>query len=309
MDAEQTTQQDSEVSIESRLAAHFAEPQPEQPEAAAEAPADMPDDEVTDESAEPTPEETIDFEADDGKVIKIPAAAKDALLRHSDYTKKTQALSNLQAQATDRLQYAEAREQLAAAVIQEVVDLKTMQGEYQKYQSADWASLYAADPGRALMYQQQMRDIEKQIAEKQGAIQAKATHIQKATADHAKFQWDKAEQGAREMLGSITQQDNIAMAQTIRNLGLSEQEFKTRFADPRIIAAVYKAAKWEALQESKPKAIETAKWAPPVVKPGAVNHMSAEVKQDLAFRKAMKATNSSQTRARLIEQRLADRFK
>ena len=300
MDTEQPAPE-SEVSIESRLAAVFEAPAADTPEAATDAPSENVEGEA---ESEEQVEETIDFEADDGSVIKLPAAAKEAVLRQSDYTKKTQALANLQAQATDRLQYAEAREQLAAAVIQDVADLRALQGELQKFQSADWASLYDANPGQALRFQQQMRDLEKQVNEKQGTIQQKAAHISKATAEHARFQWEKAEQGARELIGNITPQENIAMAQTIRGLGISEQEFKTRFADPRIIAAVHKAAKWDALQAGKPKAMETAKGAPPVVKPGASTGNQSAATKDKALRARLAKSGDLKDAAALLYTRM-----
>ena len=301
---------ESEVSIESRLAAAFAAEETGVPEAAPVETAPEASDEPTAEvETEEVAEDVFEFEADDGTTVKLPAAVEKAVLRQKDYTQKTMQLAELQKAAQDRLQYAEAREQLSAAVLDDVTQLRSIESQLKQYQDADWPALYEANPGQALRFQQVMRDLEKQVSQKQQEINAKVQHVQQATQKHHQFQWESAEKGARQMIGDISAADNAAMLRTVESLGITPQEFKSRFADPRIIAAVHKAAKWDSLQGQKASAVQKASQAPPVIKPGAANPMSAQSKQELNFRKAMKSSSSSQDRARLIEQRLADRFK
>jgi hypothetical protein len=272
MSTEQSTA-DSGDSIESRLNAVFAADETDTPEVVAEdtpAPVDTETTETDEQVSEPeSDEDTIDWQADDGTQVKVPAVLKDSLLRQQDYTKKTMLVAELHKQAEDRLQYAEAREQISTAVLEDVTQLRQLQTQLKQYQDADWAAIYDANPGQALRAQQQMRQLEQQVQQKQGEIQAKAQHFQRATSQHRDVQWSKAEAGAMQMIGKITQQENIAMAQTLKSLAISDDEFKQRFADPRIIAAVHKAAKWDMLQASKPGAVQSASKAPPVVKPGA----------------------------------------
>jgi len=266
MDTDNPTPE-SEVSIESRLGAVFAEEDSAQPEAAADEPeAVSTDDETTEEAPV---EDTFEFQADDGSTLKLPAAVKEAVLRQQDYTRKTMAVAQLQKQADDRLQYAEAREQISAAVLNDVAELRGLENELKQYQTADWSALYDSNPGQALKFQQVMRDLETKVARKQQEVQAKANHIQQATTKHADYQWAEAENGARQILGNVTAAENAAMLQTITTLGITPQEYKSRFADPRIIALTHKAAKWDALQAGKPAAVKSAQGAPPVVKPGA----------------------------------------
>ena len=259
---------ESEVSIESRLNAVFANEETVQPEVAtAEPEVESAEDETPEEEA--PAEDTFEFEAEDGTTLKLPTAVKEAVLRQQDYTRKTMTLAQLQKQADDRLQFAEAREQISAAVLNDVTELRGLENELKQYQTADWSALYDANPGQALKFQQVMRDLENKVASKQREVQAKADHIQQATRKHAEFQWTEAEKGARQILGNVTAAENAAMLQTIQALGLTPQEYKSRFADPRIIALTHKAAKWDALQAGKPEAMKSAQGAPPVVKPGA----------------------------------------
>ena len=146
-----------------------------------------------------------------------------------------------------------------------------------------------------------MRDLEKQAAQKQQEINAKVQHVQQATAKHNQFQWEAAEKGARQMIGDISAADNAAMLRTVESLGITPQEFKARFADPRIIAAVHKAAKWDSLQASKPNAVKTANLAPPVVKPGASKGPSqAADKRYQDTRQSLKKSGSVEDAAKLF---------
>ena len=317
MSTEQTQSVDSEASIESRLTAAFAAEETGVPEAAPVETAPEASEEPTTEVAEDESSDgLVDFQDDDGSVYKIPKKVYEATMRRDEFTRKTQDLAQQHrraqeqaAMAADKLQYAEAREQLSAAVLDDVTQLRSIESQLKQYQDADWPALYEANPGQALRFQQVMRDLEKQITQKQQEINAKVQHVQQATQKHNQFQWEAAEKGARQMIGEISAADNAAMLRTVESLGITPKEFKERFADPRIIAMTHKAAKWDALQGQKASAVQKASQAPPVIKPGAANPMSAQSKQELNFRKAMKSSSSSQDRARLIEQRLADRFK
>ena len=103
------------------------------------------------------------------------------------------------------------------------------------------------------------------------------------------------------MIGDISAADNAAMLRTVESLGITPQEFKSRFADPRIIAAVHKAAKWDSLQASKPNAVKTANLAPPVVKPGASKGPSqAADKRYQDTRQSLKKSGSVEDAAKLF---------
>lgn len=295
---------ESDVSIESRLSAVFASESADEPEAAPvdqqqESP-EVEDNEATEQVVEDSGE-YIDFEADDGTTLKLPAAAKDAVLRQADYTRKTQAVAELQKQAQDRLQYAEAREQISSAVLEDVTQLRSLESQLKQYQEADWRQLFAADPGQALQFQQTMSNLKEQVAQKKADIQGKAQHIQRATADHHRVQWEHAEKAARQMLGEVTAAENAAMLQTIKGLGIDQAEFKSRFADPRIIALTHKAAKWDALQATKPQAVKAANTAPPVVKPGASKGPSqAADKRYMDTRQSLRKSGSVEDAAKLF---------
>lgn len=301
--------QEPVASIESRMAAVFGAEEAEQPEVATPEPEPVSTEDATAEvqqeaEAPAEPEDVFEYEADDGSVLKLPAAAKEGVLRQQDYTKKAMQVAELRKQAEDRLQFAEAREQITTAVLGEVTELRSLESELKQYQNADWAALYDANPGQALRFQQTMRDLENKVATKKQEIQGKVQHMQQATEKHSSNQWQMAEQAARGIIGTITAAENQAMARTVEALGITPQEFKSRFADPRIIALTHKAAKWDALQAGKPKAVEAANKAPPVVKPGVSTGNSAAVSKEKALRQRVKASGDVRDVAALLAHRM-----
>ena len=186
-------------------------------------------------------------------------------------------------------------------VAEDVTQLRSIESQLKQYQDADWPALYEANPGQALRFQQVMRDLEKQVSQKQQEINAKVQHVQQATQKHHQFQWEAAEKGARQMIGDISAADNAAMLRTVESLGITPQEFKSRFADPRIIAMTHKAAKWDALQAGKSKAVQAANQAPPVVKPGASKGPGAASEQKYKdVRASLRKSGSLQDAAKLM---------
>ena len=278
----------SDESIVSRMASlgkpRAPEAAPEKPAPVEPAPVDRPEPEAPElqaASSEETPEseggetdqavdeDTFDFTADDGEVIKLPSKMRGAVDRTEDYTRKTTEVAILRNQAEDRMMFAEAREQLATAVFEDVAQLKALQADLNRFKTADWAAIYQENPGQVLMLQRREKELEAQVNAKTQEIQAQAEHINQASKSHSATQWRLAEQAAVQRMGNITEADNVAMAKEVQALGFTVNEFKSRFADPRVIQAVHKAAKWDALQASKPSAQSAVRNAPPVVRPGA----------------------------------------
>jgi hypothetical protein len=260
-----------EASIEDRLLASLT------PEAATEA-EEVEQTPVADDSAEEvetddeeTPEEAEFSEVQDeeGRTHKVPAALKDQFLMRADYTRKTMEAANLAKAAQDRMQFAEAREQITAAVVQDIAEVKALELQLKQYEGMDMGALYQTDPGTALRLRDQRDELRRQIAEKQQAIGTKARTLQEGQQQHFSKQWQMAIEGAKQRIGQYTPGEDAAMLKQVQSLGFTEEEMRGRYADPRILHAIYKAAKWDTLQANKGKAVKSAESAPPVVKPGA----------------------------------------
>jgi hypothetical protein len=250
------------------------------------------------------PKVVIDFTDEDGSTYRVPPALREVAEKGKSFTTKMQRLAESQAQADDRADYLQAREAVMAEVMTDVGHLRALQSEHAKYASLDWQALYNADPGQALKLRDQRDQLEKQMTQAQGQIQQKAQRVEKIAADHSGYQWDYAVKGAVERIGKVTPQEDAAMLRQAQSLGFTEKELRGRFADAKVLHAIYKAAKWDALQAGKPTALTAVTKAPPVIKPGATKGVAVAAEQRYKeARQALKKSGSMQDAARLFRMR------
>jgi hypothetical protein len=284
-----------EASVEDRLNTYFApeaateeapeEPQAPEDEAVEEVAADDSTDEATDEVAdEPEKNEPND-----------PAHLR-ALV-----TRKTMEAATVAKAAHDRLQYAEAREQFAGQIVADVAELKSLEAQLKQYEGIDLGQLYATDPGSALRLRDQRDDIRRQVERKQQEIAGKGRNLDEVQKRHYAQQWQFAVDGAKQRIGQFTPGEDMAMLKQVQELGFTEEEIRGRYADPRILHAIYKAAKWDTLQSGKAKTVAAVQKAPPVVKPGASKGQGAvQADQYKKARDAFKRSGSLADGARLL---------
>jgi hypothetical protein len=250
MDTNPIPEVTDESSIDDRLAAIFDGPEDDaeappadKPEATEDAP-----EEVAEQAEEPDESEEVEFE---GKAYKVPKELKPALLRQQDYTTKTQEVATLRKQAEDKIQFAEAQQHLFQALRTEAVEFEALKARKGEYDKLDWTALYNADPGQAFALRQQADALKDQLAEKERALGTKIGQEQAIRAAHAEKQWALAVEAVKQRIGKFTAAEDIAMAQQAQALGFEESDLKGKFADARVLQAIYKAAKWDALQQGK----------------------------------------------------------
>lgn len=254
-------QEVSEQSVEDRLAGilEAEDEAPEQENAEAEDEQYEADDP---EQAEPEDDtEEVEYE---GKAYKLPKELKDAVLRQSDYTKKTQEVANLRRQVEDRQMFLQAKEQLISVAANDLAELRALEKEAERFKSLDWTTLHQTDPAQAVGLMQRQQLLKDQIGELRGRLGGVAQQVQAATQQHIDRQWEMAVQGARQRIGKFTSEDDKAALQQALELGFSHEEIKSKLADERLLIAVFKAAKWDALQRSKPAVTKKAVEARPM---------------------------------------------
>ncbi len=291
-----------EASIEDRLIAAL-EPEAAQEPAQVEQTPEVEDsaEEAEAEADQPEEADFAEVQDEEGRTHKVPAALKDQFLMRADYTRKTMEAANLAKAAQDRIHFAEAREQITAAVVQDIAEVKALELQLKQFEGMDIASLYQSDPGTALRLRDQRDELRRQIAEKQQAIGTKARTLQEGQQQHFAKQWQMAVEGVKQRIGQYTPGEDAAMLKQVQALGFTEEEMKGRYADPRILHAIYKAAKWDTLQANKGKAVKSAESAPPVVKPGASKGPGVAADQKYRqTRESLKKSGSVHDAARLF---------
>lgn len=307
MSTEQSSEDSVSAAIDAMDAKLFGADKPEQQQADADTPEAAESDEAADTADEQT--DSADETEDDAPAVEANAnEPNDPKQLRALMTRKTQEAAQLSELANDKLQFAEAREQFAASVVQEVADIKAMHAQLKQFEGFDLASLYNSDPGTALKLRDQRDDLRREIAQREQAIGKRAQALEAMQQQHHAKQWELAVKAVKERVGNITPADDMAMLRQAESLGFSLNEIRGRYADPRILQAIFKAAKYDAAQSGKAQALNTARQAPPVVKPGSTDPAMSAKMRDLNWSKQMKNAKTTKERNALAEAKLSKFF-
>ena len=221
-------------------------------------------DNVEDDNQEQEPEEVeVEYE---GKQYRVPPELKDALLRHSDYTQKTQEVAKTRQEIESERAAFEQERQLAAqsyqrqqANLQAYANLSALDARLEQYGSVNWQQWSDQDPVEAQKAFFEYNQAKEQRAQLANYIY---TQEQQAQAEQARAAMQMAERG-REVLAKEIPNWSSETANAIRSvgqqIGFNDAELST-VVDPRIVKTLYYAKiGLEALNKaktSKPSAVE-----------------------------------------------------
>ena len=223
----------------------------------------------------------------DGEKLKLPKKVAEAVMRHQDYTRKTQEVAEKRRTVEDRAQYLDAREHILQSTYQEAAELQATAKQLEQYAALDWNALIADDPQQAMRLSLARQELQSTLAAKQQAVQTLMANAESARKLHLAKQQEMGRAELQRRVGTLNDADRAQTWKQGVSLGYSEEELST-IADPRIMHALYKAAKWDAIQAAKPKAMQKVAQAPTAIKPAAP--APARQRQNQAALERLKAT-------------------
>lgn len=236
--------------------------------------------------------ETDDEEVElDGETFKVPKKLAEAVLRQKDYTQKTQAVAEEKRIVEDKRQYLEAKEHLLQASFKEAAGLQSLQQQLEQYAAVDWNTLIAQDPQRAMQLSLARQQLQSELSDKQQALQRINAQANEARTQHLSKQLEMGRAELQRRVGTLTEADRKNTWQQGVALGFTEQELQS-IPDPRLMHALYKAAKWDALQTAKPLAMKKVAEAPKAIRP--VAPMPAKLQQNKAAYDRLKSTGRAE---------------
>jgi hypothetical protein len=258
------------------------------------------------DEAEAEPAEVeIEYE---GERFKVPKQLEKAILQERDYTRKAQELADQRRQVEHEKQVTKAYQldrEFQQSVAAETQQLQGIENYLRHLEGVDVRALSLDDQIAHLAeisrVPRQREAIQKQIDEKRSKFDQTMQETINNIKQHAREALSKQIPGLNdEMLGSLRK---YAIGR-----GFTEQDADGIMSDPRSSSVLYDAMRYRELQANKEGAVKKATAATPVIKPGSSNPMPQQVKDKLAYNKAMKAATTSQAKARLIEERLSKLF-
>lgn len=304
----------AEADMEERLTSLFAQEEPAKKPAADEEPAEAIEVEEEEPKAEAKTAEEKDEKDDDteevefeGKTYHLPKEIKGALERHKDYTQKTMEVAREREVVVDREQYQQAREHLVTSAFTQMADVHHLQTALKEYENVNWAALIETDHAQAMKLDMQRQKLREQLGEAQQKLQIAVGQSQQAYQQHTARQWELAVRGARERLGNVSADDDLAALQQARELGFTDKEIPVRLADARLLVALFKMAKWEALQKAKPEVRKRVEATAKPMKPSSRSAGSGEGTRASQARTILKKTGSAKAAEAYLEQRYLQR--
>jgi len=215
------------------------------------------------------PQEDLDEVELEGKTYRLPKAVKDAVLRKADYSRHVQEVTAQKKDYAQRIEAVELMVQGAQEYAKALAKVHELDAQLKQFETVDFDRLETEDPARAsvlalrLMRLQQAR--EKAATDAQGV--SKQLAESRAKDVNAKRQ-DMFKALAKDFPGGWTDEAGAKVTKTALAHGWTEAEL-TSLTDPRLVLILEKARKFDAIQEGRAKALDKAKDAPPVAKPGA----------------------------------------
>lgn len=228
--------------------------------------------EVVTDQAE-TVEETEEEAEFDGVKVR---GKKDAIERlkaersmHADYTQKTQKAAELTRQAEERLQLVAKQEQLIAASVDMVADVKLAQARLAQFQAIDWQAIAQQDPAQATQLMAAYQTAQTDAAKKQQEFQRHAAQHQQLIALQRQQVLEKGRSELAARIPNFTPELGKRIAEsTQQGYGYTAEELE-QVTDPRLVQILHDAMQFRAIKAQQPKAVRTLAEAPKVIKPSA----------------------------------------
>lgn len=284
-------------SIEDRLMAQF---EPEQAEPATQ------EQQVADESAAPESEaqpEFVEIEYE-GKTYQVPPELKDAVLRQSDYTTKTQAAAERQRvleQKELQIKAAEQEREFHSNVKDDILQIQKIEFQIDQWKQVDVTGMSSEDLWKLSRTIDQLKEKRAEISQ---AIDGKWRGFQQQKQQLISDAKSKALDHVSKNIKGWSPESAKAIREFAINEGFSAHEVDS-IGDPRVIKTLWKAQQFDRLQATN---IQGKVKTVPTVKPGSSNPMPQHVKDNFALQKQLKSAKSSGDKAKAIERALMDRF-
>lgn len=309
---EQSAQPNSEPverTIEQRVEALFDDPvtdnepkdetpQEEAPETESEP--ESKDQPETEEKTEPTLPEAVDVEYE-GKQYKVAPELKEALLRQSDYTKKTQEAAEARKTAEVLMQQASQLAELQKAQSKQLGQLASLDDKIAQYEKVDWNQLTAQDAAEAqrhfIAFQTAKDQRQKLIGELNEAQEKQRSAAMTA---HAA----RLEEGQKALQRDIKGW-NAELGQKLSTFGMKTYGFTAEEAasviDPRTVRLLHDAYQLHELRASKPATANKVPPKSPTLTPKGSDARSPVQQGYDADRRALKSAKTDSDRSKAAE--------
>lgn len=266
---------ESDSAIEQRLAERFEAQQKNAkavmdeeeaaPVQAADDAEEAPDDAVeATEEVEASAEEVSDDAEEveyEGKAYKLPKELKAALLRQSDYTKKTQEVAETRRFLEAQQQKLEIESKFQEKHADKVTEYHALNRQLQQFANIDWAKLADENPAQYLVLDRQQRTLQDAANRTQTELQHLGQQFQQEITQAKQKAQAQCVEELKRTFKEFGPELVKSLDETGKSYGFSGEELAS-LVDPRQIRVLHDAMQYRKLQSSKTlvdKKVATAK--------------------------------------------------
>ena len=205
-----------------------------------------PEDTKTEETE--TEETSTDFVSVeyDGTEYDVPPVLKDAFMRQSDYTQKTQSLAEKRKEVEFKAVELQQQQELQQQEIEKIVTVRAIDQQLEQYNALNWDQLYQEDTASAAILDRKKRDLETQRSQTINQLNLdRQNAFENQREKHAKM----LEKGQK-VLEKEIENWSPEVAKQISEYGISQglsPEAVQRIADPVHVKLLDKARKYDAI--------------------------------------------------------------
>jgi hypothetical protein len=260
MNEEQTASADS--SVEDRLLERFSDEQPEEhQEEGLELDGEQAEEQS--EGDEPANSDALEVVEYEGKEYQVPAELKEALLRKSDYTRKTQETAERAAAIEAQERSLVVQQQFNQQIQGDLDAVRAIDAQIGQYQQLDWSQL---DTDTYIRYKHQFDSLKEQRNELVNSVTQKSQYFQQ---NYELNDAKAIEAGQRYLAKVIPDFHNIKgeLFSHLESLGFSRNLISS-VRDPKYMEAAYKIMQYDKLMANKKNSVGKVKSAAPMIKPG-----------------------------------------
>lgn len=195
--------------------------------------------EGAEDTEEPLPE-VVKFDVD-GKSFEVPKELEPYLLRHADYTKKTQETAEIKRTAEAKLAEAERNFSVSQEVLETRAALMNVNQELSRFQNVDWQKLEAEDPFTAQSAWRQFQQLKETQGQITGYLDQKQSEYsaqgEQATASRLK---ETAEFAQKQIPGWSPEMDTKITQFATAELGFTSDTLKSAY-NPQVYQTLFYA--------------------------------------------------------------------
>lgn len=246
----------------------------------------------------------------DGVTYEVPPTLKDALMRQSDYTQKTQSVAD-ERRAVEvmrkQVEVAQSEQKFIQDIQPELNHIGYLKANIQQMEAALQSDRSGMTAHELMDKTYELSVLEKQVKAITEGLETRYKDFEEAQKQSYQELLEKGAQVLKQAIPGWSEEKQKAVRDYALSKGFSQQEVSS-IIDPRHVQILYAAQQYEAIQSKAKPAAEKAKGAPSI-KPKARDPMPNDVRQRLDLKNKLKSNKlSANQKAKLIAEDFGKRF-